>query len=162
MAIRGITARNGAQDNTIGPGNTIAFNVGNGVEVYEVGTFGINITQNSIYQNGGSGISLFDHGNNDLLKPSITGITRYPVEVSGTACAGCQVEVFGNPDREGEGKVYLETGAADASGFFTITVSGSALPYLTVTATDPISGTSRFSNPFAVGGLYLPLVVKGP
>ena len=57
---------------------------------------------------------------------------------------------------------------ADVNGAFTVTVGFLSDPYLTATATDPVSGTSKFSAMFTAtvsgappaGPVYLPIVLK--
>jgi uncharacterized repeat protein (TIGR01451 family) len=67
------------------------------------------------------------------------------MEVTGTACPGCTVEIFASSANDGEGETYLDSDIADPGGAFTITVSGLPALYLTATATDPADGTSEFS-----------------
>jgi hypothetical protein len=76
--------------------------------------------------------------------------------VSGTACAGCQVEVFANPGPQPAGHTYLGTTTAAGDGKFSLNV-GSGYSFLAATATDADGTTSEFStNPY----VYLPLIVK--
>ena len=91
-----------------------------------------------------------------LPTPVITSGTR--TSVSGSACAGCTVEVFS--DSEDEGRVYEGTAIANPTGNWTLN-SGHAYtgPHLTATATDQSGNTSEFSVPWVIGGrLYLPLL----
>jgi titin len=157
----GVRIRLGAQDNIVGPGNVIAFNY-HGVTVYAIDTFGNTITQNSIYSNDYMGINLENNANKDIPAPIISGAVWGSIEVSGTACPGCQVELFESIDNDGEGKQYVGDDFADSSGDYVITVSHLIWPYLTATATDVISGTSQFSgvytSPFR--SIFLPIVFK--
>ena len=139
----GIGLESGAQNNTIGPGNLIAFNNGNGVYVAYDTTTGNTITQNSITNNEDLGINNFAGGNTELAPPIIASVTAD--NVSGTTCPGCIVEVFSDP--EDEGKIYEGTTTADGSGNFTLTVSVTG-PYVTATATDGDGNTSQFSDPY--------------
>lgn len=86
------------------------------------------------------------------------------VNIVGTACPGCSVEVFENSDTDGEGETYVGGTTADASGAFTVTVDRLAKPYVTATASDAINGTSEFSAVFTAtvtgGNVYLPIVLK--
>ena len=108
----------GAQDNTIGPGNIIAFNNVDGLRIEHDTTTGNTITQNPITNNLGLGINNVAGGNTKLAPPIITHVTASTV--SGSACPGCTVEVFS--DSEDEGKIYEGTAAADGSGNFTISI----------------------------------------
>jgi len=89
------------------------------------------------------------------------------VNVVGTACADCTVEVFENSDADGEGETYVGDTTATTSGAFTVTVSSLSDPYLTATATDA-RGTSEFSAVFTatvplappVSPVYLPIILK--
>jgi hypothetical protein len=114
------------------------------------------------------GIDLTGGANGSIDAPVIMTTTVGSVNIVGTACADCTVEVFENGDTDGEGETYVGDTTADASGNFTVTVSALSKPYLTATATDEISGTSEFSGVFtatvelapATGSIYLPIVVK--
>jgi titin len=130
----------GAQSNTIGPGNIIAYNGGNGIRVDGPDTIGNKITQNSIMDNANLGIDNYYGGNDELTPPTIISATDD--FVSGTACPNCTVEIFSDP--EGEGKTYEGTTTADGDGNFSWTGSVAG-PYVTATATDASGNTSEFS-----------------
>ena len=130
----------GAQGNTIGPGNVIAHNGGNGIWVDGPDTTGNRITQNSITDNAGLGIENFNAGS-IVVPPTIASVTAG--SVSGIACPNCTVEIFSDP--EDEGKFYEATVVADESGNFSWTGSVTG-PYVTATATDASNNTSEFSG----------------
>ncbi len=163
----GVRIAQGAQNNTVGPGNVIAHNSLDGVGVYGGSTISNTITQNSIFSNT-MGIRLVDGANGNIAAPVIVTTTVGSVNVVGTACPGCTVEVFENGDTDGEGETYVGDTTANASGAFTLTVSSLSDPYLTATATDVVSGTSEFSAVFtatvplapSVGPLYLPIILR--
>jgi hypothetical protein len=161
--VYGVRIRGGAQNNTVGPGNVIAHNGSDGVEVNESNTTGNTITRNSIFSNT-MGIDLTNNANGNIAAPVIVTTTVGSVNVVGTACASCTVEVFENSDTDGEGETYVGDTTATASGAFTVTVSSLGDPYLTATATDSISGTSEFSAVFTstVTGrnIYLPVILR--
>jgi hypothetical protein len=146
----GISIVNGASHNTIGgptvfEGNTIANNAGDGVWVNASSTLSNTISHNSIHSNAGKGIELTDGGNRELAPPVITQLISYDI-VSGTACAGCSVEIFSD-DAE-EGRIYEGTTAADGSGQFGFSKPGGFTgPNVTATATDAGGNTSEFSIP---------------
>jgi CSLREA domain-containing protein len=159
----GISITGSATLNTVGPSNLIAYNVGNGVHISQSTTKQNRVTQNSIFSNA-MGIDLVDGANENIPAPVIQRITTGlgNVVISGTACAGCLVEVFSNPNGDGEGKTYL--GAATATGgLFSLTISTLSAPVLTATAYDPRRGTSEFSGTFFVPGknIFLPLISAG-
>jgi uncharacterized repeat protein (TIGR01451 family) len=134
---------------TVGPGNVIAYNAENGVVVFDDASVQNVITQNSIFGNL-MGIDLQRDANGGILAPEITGHSLSPVSVSGNACPGCTVEVFGSSDADGEGELYLGAGTADGGGAFDIPLSALGRPHLTATATDPADGTSEFSTVYTV------------
>ncbi len=159
--------------NQIGPGNTIAYNDSNGVNVWEHPKDSTNadrnrITRNSIYDNGLLGIDL----QNDSITPNDPGDLdkranqelNFPVidsallnigtaiflVVLGSAPPHCTVEVFTaqtDPSGYGEGKVFLDSDTADALGKFHIWIglSGGLPDKITATATDANGNTSEFS-----------------
>jgi hypothetical protein len=111
------------------------------------------------------GIDLTSGANGGIAAPVIMTTTEGSVNVVGTACAGCTVEVFENSDADGEGETYVGDTTATTSGAFTVTVSSLSDPYLTATATDATDGTSEFSAVFTatvpVGrDVYLPIILK--
>jgi CSLREA domain-containing protein len=163
----GVYFDGGVQNNTLGPGNVIAYNGDDGVGVNGAGARGNTITQNSIFSNT-MGIDLVSGANGGILPPIIITTTQGSVNIVGTACAGCTVEVFRNGDTDGEGETYIGATTATAGGAFTLTVSSLSQPYLTATATDAISGTSEFSGVFTAtvelapgsGAVYLPIIMR--
>jgi hypothetical protein len=160
--LHGIFMESYAQNYSIGPGNVIAHNGSDGVNVKGSNAYGNLITQNSIFSNT-LGIDLVGGANGGIAAPVIVTTTLGSVNVVGTACAGCTVEVFENSDTDGEGETYVGDTTATASGAFTVTVSSLDNPYLTATATDAISGTSEFSDVFTAtmtSYIYLPLVLR--
>lgn len=159
----GILVNDGVTDSIIGPGNTIAHN-GIGIKLSGTGVTGIQVTQNSIYNNTGMGIDLYSGANNDILAPVISAVSdSAPYQVSGNACLGCSVEVFASPTGAGQGKLYQGTTSADESGQFSISLADISAAYLTATATGGTDGTSEFSAPFQAEieiSTYLPLILN--
>jgi len=167
----GVQAELDVSDITIGPGNTIANNT-TGVRVIGSLTQRIRITGNSIHANAGLGIDIAplgsinqndvgdgDVGPNTMLNyPVLTSATNF--SVTGTACAGCRVEVFeadslttdpALASSYGEGRTLLASAIALPDGTFTIPVAPSPNPRAaTSTATDPDGNTSEFSRNIAV------------
>jgi len=150
-------------ENTIGPDNVIANNAFHGVWVADPDADGNAITQNSIFANGSRGIRLEDGGNNNIAAPIIVSVSSWPVRVTGSACAGCTVEIFANSLNDNEGQVYLGSGVATTGGVFDIPVTSVLYAYLTATTTDDTDGTSEFSAVFTttvVRAVYLPNVLR--
>ncbi len=156
----------GAQNNTVGPSNAIAYNALDGVAVEGSGTYGNAVTTNNIALNA-MGIHLLDGANGGILPPvfTATSVPSGSIVIAGTACAGCTVELFVNHDDDGEGENPLDSTLADSSGAFTFTVASLPLPYLTATATDAQDGTSEFSAVVVFVAeteyrVYLPVVMR--
>ncbi|HUV28299.1 MAG TPA: hypothetical protein VMW34_13135, partial [Anaerolineales bacterium] len=95
-----------------------------------------------------AGINLTDGGNNDLQSPIINSATYIPYQVIGTACPGCLVEVFQNPNADGEGQHFLGAVTTHVTtGDFSLMVPFMN-PFLTATITEFSDGTSEFSTVF--------------
>ncbi len=161
----GVYISGDCDDNEIGPGNQIAYNTHNGVLVNGSGTIHNVITENSIHTNVLLGIDLADGANGGIATPAVTAVSYgATIDISGTACGGCTVEVMGNTDDDGEGEVYLGSAVAQAGGAFVLSLGALGQPYLTATATDGTKGTSEFSVPYEAPVLrlqiYLPLVIR--
>jgi parallel beta-helix repeat protein len=123
---RGITIGEGAHDNTIGPGNHIAYNGPAILETMNQGcgiiientywhtdedtdvlsnSYGNLLTQNSIHDNQGDGICLVDGrtqnrggANSGIGAPYLLSVDVPSGSVSGLTCPGCTVEVFSTGD----------------------------------------------------------------
>jgi hypothetical protein len=140
--------------------NSIAHNgtVGGsaGVRIESAGATDNDLSQNSIYDNAGAGIELYDQGNGDLPAPTIVSVQCPHITGSG-APAGGRVEIFS--DSADEGRYYEGYATADGSGNWVYTGAFRG-PNVTATATDATKGTSAFSAPRAgrCSLLYLPFV----
>jgi len=160
-------------NNTIGPGNTIAFNNGAGVRL-EIGVNN-SIRQNSIFSNAGLGIDLGtlgvtandpgdgDTGANNLQNfPTLTAASLVNGTLTGqgslnsAASTGFTIDFYTSPacdgSGNGEGRTLLgsQAVATDGNGNvnFNFSFSSPQLPQgsvLTATATDPAGNTSEFS-----------------
>jgi hypothetical protein len=141
--ISGVNLHDGASGNTIGPGNVIAFNAAAGVEVATAASRANTITANRIFSNT-VGILLTADGNGGLFPPGIESFDLASGVVTGTACAGCRIEVF--CDEGEQGAWYEGAAVADSAGEFNLHL-GAALhgPHVTATATDAQGNTSAFS-----------------
>jgi hypothetical protein len=139
---------------TVEAGNTIAFNLSDGVLV-DRGT-GNAILHNSMFDNTGLGIHLINGGNNYQASPTLMASAEGGVvTVQGQPLTTYTIELFtdsvGDPSSPGQGKRFLTslTVTTDASGSASFTLTGvvSVEPgeFLTATATDPGNNTSQFS-----------------
>jgi hypothetical protein len=154
--LSGISVRDGGDNTiiggaTVGAGNTIAYNGGHGVGVSGTTSTGNSIRGNSIHSNSGLGIENLSGGNGELPPPVISSVDP----VSGTACAGCAIDVYS--DHVDEGRIYEGSTEADGDGNWSFS-GGVSGPYVTATATDAGGNTSEFSAKFAmpfdpVGGI---------
>jgi len=155
---RGIWIEADSHHNTIGPGNVIAYNGEDGIRISGQNTIYNTVTQNSIYDNEGTGIHLLERGNLQLPAPVISGFDLDVGTVTGSAGAGYTVEIFS--DSSNEGGIYEGRTTTDSSGFFTFSKGASlAGPNLTATATDTEGNTSGFSR--YTSETYKDVVVTG-
>ena len=191
----GILALGGSQYNQI-RNNLIAFHPAQGIHLSNTSddatgygeTFYNRISRNSIYENGSSGIFLnpalnpssgeFGYPNQGLPAPTLAQATTR--RVAATTCADCLVELFladkdstpsdsGDQEEYGEGKTFIASGQADASGNVLIFLSLNTLTegqLITATATDPLGNTSQFSRNVPLladdiqPALWLPIIIK--
>jgi titin len=123
--------------------NTILENIGAGITI-RAGAEN-RILSNSISGNSGGGIVLLDGANDNIAPPTI----RYasPLEVSGTSCALCQVQIF--TDDGDQGLNFITGTIALSDGSFAVPFAPGALdpPYVTATNTDTHGNTSPFTPP---------------
>lgn len=143
----GVWLQKQAAANSIGPGNIIATNNGDGVAFVNMnGAPGPNVvTWNSIYGNTAKGIH-----NPRLAPPVVNTVTLS--RVSGTtspACGGCTVEIFSNPSHSttqpAQGKTPLGTTTTLSDGTWEWTGSVPTLSWVTTTLTKN-GDTSEFSS----------------
>jgi titin len=151
--------------NAVGPDNVIAWNQAAGIMVSDVESLANTLTRNSMYNNG-VGITLENGAHGDISAPLITEVissttTLGTLDVIGTACPGCIVEVFQSFYMHGEGENYIGTVTADGSGAFTL--SGVVIEdnFITATSTDLVLGTSEFSKMYTLQmNLFFPIVSR--
>lgn len=159
--VNGVGLADGANHNTIGPGNVIAnTESGDGIKISGELSLGNAINGNSIYGNLGSGISLWNE-NMDLVRvPAIASFDLATGMVNGVACPHCLIQIYSDEDNEGQ--VFEGQVTADTEGVFSFS-RGSPLtgPHLTATATDATGTTSMFSVPTA-GSRSVPLQTDNP
>jgi autotransporter-associated beta strand protein len=168
----GVRIASGARENHVGDGagNTIAYNLGNGVSLLGDGSVQNPIRTNSIFNNGALGIDLGGDG----VTPNTPGgphtgpnhLQNYPTlafvspgtvnfTLNSIASDDHALDFFANtsidPSGHGEGEIYLGSahgltdGAGDFVGTFTYTpIPGK--PFITATATEGDGNTSEFSG----------------
>jgi hypothetical protein len=130
-------------------GNVIAHTAGSadhggGSGISFSAEFDCTIRQNSIHHNAGVGIQ----GAAEPPAPIITAAGSRTV--AGTACPGCEVEIYS--DSQDEGRVFEGSTVAGGSGAFAFSDGSGYLtgPNVTATATDRDGRTSAFSAPVRV------------
>lgn len=142
----------GTRDNFL-QSNRIANNAEPGVGIRAPGVRNT-LRRNSIYDNR-LAIDLAAGANEDVPPPILAQPGR--TSVSGTACAGCEVEIYS--DANGQGYL-LEGVTVSFDGTFVLEKPGGfAGPGLTATATDRSGNTSGFSAPVLVGRPAAPLSI---
>lgn len=145
--------------NVVGPNNVIAWNPAAGIMVRGAGSLDNTLTRNSMYYNA-NGITLEEGAHGDITAPVIIDADG-ATQITGTACAGCTVEVFESFYGHGQGETYIGSTTADSSGNFSLTSVSFSHNFLSATATDAALGTSEFSAMYTVNPmLYLPLVTR--
>ncbi|MFQ5575980.1 MAG: ABC transporter substrate-binding protein, partial [Anaerolineae bacterium] len=142
----GVSIGNGAQRNVVGPGNTIAYNQGHGVQVSgwnNTDAFSNTISQNSIHSNAGRGIELAGGGNRGITAPVILTVTQNSAQ--GMSFPGAIIELFS--DDFDEGRYFHGVVAADAAGNFSFAQANPFTgTFVSATATDSGGNTSEFGG----------------
>ena len=162
--ISGIYIEDGANHNIIGPDNIVAHTLSPGIVVVDVNSIGNIITQNRIFHNIESGISLKGieqrlGGNRHILAPVIMDFDLQAGAVAGKTCVDCMVEIFS--DEGNQGKIYEGQITADSNGFFAFDKDNQLIgPHLTATTIDVEGNTSEFSA-FTWGTSRFPLLQGG-
>ncbi len=142
----GVWISEGANGNIIGPDNVIAYNDGPGVQVYGPDSLHNTITQNSIHDNDGQGITLSDGANIRLAVPRFFDFDLQAGTVTGDTCPNCTVEIFA--DSSDEGTAYEGRAVADSNGVFAFNKGAAFINMsITSTATDADGNTSELSSP---------------
>jgi len=139
----GIRINNGASDNFVGPDNIIAYNGADGIRIEGQDTRANTVSENTITQNGSRGIGRRGCSQDQIDAPTITAVSIS--NVSGTAIApdGSVIEVFHDP--EFEGQTFLGSTLV-ASGVFSFAGAVPADGTITATVTDLDGNTSEFGS----------------
>jgi len=126
--------------------NLIRCNNSGGILAQGGGTRDNVFTENRITGNNGHAIDVIQGAHAGIAPPVIESATTR--EVRGSACPGCRVEVFSDPDREAA--VFEGFAVAGDDGRFVLAkAEGFAHGYVTATATND-TATSGLSAPMAV------------
>lgn len=144
--IDGVFISGGASHNTIGPGNTIAYNHERAIVIQGPETLANRITRNSIHDNAWGGIQLLDGGNSDLEPPFIMRFGHSAGDILGSSHPHAVIEFFS--DDADQGKTYEGQTTTDDMGAFAF-AKGSSFSglHVTATCTDAEGNTSVFSLP---------------
>ena len=149
--------------------NTVAYNgyvpatEQAGIVVEGSGSFGNQLSENSIYHNAAAGIALINGGNQNLQPPTLM---RHNKTLSGSTYPQATVEFFSGPE-EDEGRYFEGSVQADHSGNYGWQIPGHIRgKFITATTTNtPTLNTSEFSLP--VHGytfpwpMFLPAIIHG-
>jgi uncharacterized repeat protein (TIGR01451 family) len=120
-------------------GNSISFNLADGVQIQGGGSVQNWIRSNSIFSNARFGIELLAGGNQEIPVPTVSSLSLQ--SVVGTTCSGCVVEIFS--DDFLQGRTLEATVDADGSGNFSA-AGPFAGPIVTCTTYDAELNTSMF------------------
>jgi len=143
----GVIIQEGASNNIIGPDNIVANNNRSGIDVrHSPDSLYNTLTQNSIHDNGGNGISLLSSSTGKVTAPVLLDHDLQAGSLTGVSCANCIVEIFS--DSSDEGEIYEGQTLANSAGVFVFNKESSfAGAHLTATATETDGSTSNFSQP---------------
>ncbi len=113
-------------------GNRVLCNQGNGITLQGPNTRDNLLSENQITAVGGKPISLLSSANRSVRPPTIERVSE--TEVSGSACAGCTVELFSDNDKQAqyfEGRVVAD----DTGRFVFLPPEGFQGRYVSATST---------------------------
>jgi hypothetical protein len=146
-------------DDSLVEANVVGNNRGCGILVSGPGAERNRLSANRVTANR-RGICLGSGVNGGLRAPSVESATRG--QVTGTACPGCRVEVFSDPNDQAA--VYEGFVTADDQGRFTFQAESGPVtgPNVTTTATDSNGNTSSLSEPVAVSTGAEPTATGSP
>jgi len=138
-------------NNNLIKSNTVAYNGSAphphqaGIIVEGSGSFGNQLSENSIYHNAAAGIALINGGNQNLQPPTLM---RHNKTLTGSTYPQATVEFFSGPE-EDEGKYFEGSLQADQFGNYSWQIPGHVWgKHITATSTyTPIMDTSEFSLP---------------
>ena len=168
IEIQGGAILNQIGGSSLGDSNLIAGNTLEGVVLFNAGTQQNRISQNSIFANHFSGITINSGTNNDQTAPTLSSAVLGPAgniggtDVGGTltnsaASAMFHIEFFASPPGNDEGQFFVGSADVTTNGSGTATFPAvhltAAVPknyLITATASDSSGNTSGFSATFPV------------
>jgi parallel beta-helix repeat protein len=145
----------------LGESNLIAGNALDGIALFDASTRRNAFRANSIHDNGGAGIALYDGSNDAQPAPVLSSaVLGTSTAISGSLAAAAstldRLEFFSSaladPSGFGEGSVYLGALNVTTNGAGNAPFTWNAAPtprpgqFITATATNPAGSTSRFSQ----------------
>lgn len=128
--------------------NLTNFNGGNGFSPPEY-TESNRLTDNSFFSNSGAAITMSGGVQNNVAPPTISSASQG--SASGSACSGCQVELY-VADGD-EGRQFIASTTANGSGNWSISDAAIKNVYLRALATTSNNDTSVFSGRRLVGSI---------
>jgi len=142
----GVSIFDGAHDNQVGPGNTIAYSGNHGITIRGPESVHNTITANHIFSNNGIAVNIENGANGDISAPEITDASSRSVQ--GFAGPGQIVEVYS--DQEEQAQYFECTTTADAQGQFLCTLKQGAFQerMLKVLTIDAAGNSSMLSDAF--------------
>jgi len=128
-----------------GQGNIIAFNQRGGVIIVDTASVGNTIDPDSIYSNGGKGITLLNSSNGGISPPVLSSVVSdgTSLSITGFVTGNATLEFFSNQIPASEGKEFI--GRATVGGNFHLSFPVRSGGFVTATATDSNGNTSEFS-----------------
>lgn len=146
----GVHLRNDAQNNIIGPYNTIANNNSNGVLIEGSTSYSNTITLNQIFDNSAKGISLGNGGNAYVAPPTI--ITASTRSIVGEGTNNSNIEIYS--DSGTQGRVFEGTATVNKLGKWSFHKTTDFVnTNLIATETYSDGNTSEFSAPVSASNL---------
>ncbi|MDQ3248454.1 MAG: right-handed parallel beta-helix repeat-containing protein [Chloroflexota bacterium] len=131
-------------------GNIVYNNKRHGISIKDVSSVRNRLSQNSITGNVQSGIRIDVGAQGNIQPPVITKIGA-DGKMSGTTVPNALVEVYTDPD--GEGEIFRGSTTADGSGAWTFAGPAVASNQVRAIATDSNNNTSRFTGS-TTGAVY--------
>ncbi len=129
--------------------NRIIYNAGGGIVISGGRATGHRLSANVLRNNEQGGIVLSQGANGNRSAPEAE--RAFADYVTGTACAGCRVEVFSAVDDQAAAYEGFTEADADTGRFeLRLTEGRFRFPFLTLTATDAEGNTSALSDPLRV------------
>lgn len=141
----GIIIHDGANGNVVGPGNQIAFNSSNGIQIDGPDSVKNEVTANRIFLNNDHAIAIFDGGNGEIPGVYLTNATSR--SVSGYGTPGQRVEIYS--DAENESRFFEGSTQINSDGFFYFILPSGAFQgqYISALTQDGDGNTSQLSGP---------------